>query len=245
MKAVVLLSAGIHPRSGAAMPVPVELQAIALARRLGCDVVGIHAGQGGPAVEDCLAHGLDQIILLRIREGNDPLAAITAEIAAQKPDLILAGRRGQGGADSGMLPYLLAKACEMPIAADAVALAVAPEGLAVVQALPRGARRRLVVRLPAVVTVHESAAPALPFVYRDRLCGKIIETSGIAAPAPAFACETRPYRRRPKLIGDAGGSAEERLWAATEQKSAGGKLMVNPEPAEAAAAILDFMRRFQ
>jgi electron transfer flavoprotein beta subunit len=245
MKAVVLLSCGVHPRSGAAMPVPVELQAIALARRLGCEVVGIHAGQGGPAIEDCLGHGLDRIIRLKIGVGDDPLAAVCAEIAVQNPDLVLAGRRGQGGADTGLLPYSLANACEMPIAADAAGLAVAADGLAVVQALPRGARRRLVVRLPAVVTVHESAAPALPFVYRDRLLGKIFEKEGVAVAAPEFAFEPRPYRRRPKLIGEAGGSAEERLRAATEQKSAGGRLMVNPEPALAAAAILDFLKRFQ
>jgi len=227
------------------MPVPVELQAIAMARRLGCGVVGMHAGPGGPAIEDCLAHGLTEILMLRIDAGNDPLAAVSAEIAAQKPDLVLAGRRGQGGADTGMLPYLLANACAMPIAADAVGLAVEADGLAVVQALPRGARRRLVVRLPAVVTVHESAPPALPFVYRDRLLGNIVEKPSVSMPAPEFEFEARPYRRRPKLIGDTSGSAEERLRAATEQKSAGGKLMINPEPAEAAAAILDYLRRFR
>lgn len=245
MKAVALLSAGVHPRSGAAMPVPVELQAIALARRLGCEVAGVHAGQGGPAIVDCFGHGLGEIVSLRIGDGDDPLAAIAGEIAVQKPDLVLAGRRGQGGADTGMLPYLLAHACGMAIAADAVGLAVAADGLAVVQALPRGGRRRLVVRLPAVVTVHESAPPALPFVYRDRLLGRLVETAGVAVAAPAFEFEARPYRRRPKLIGESAGSAEARLRAATEQKSAGGKLMVNPEPAEAARAILDFLKKFR
>jgi electron transfer flavoprotein beta subunit len=235
----------MHPRSGAPMPVPVELQAIALARRLGCEVLGVHAEHGGPAIDDCLGHGLGQIVFLHIAVGDDPLAALTAEVAAQKPDLVLAGRRGQGGADTGVLPYRLANACEMPIAADAIGLAVEAGGLAVVQALPRGARRRLVVRLPAVVTVHESAPPALPFVYRDRLLGKIVEKEGVSAPAAEFEFETRPYRRRPKLIGETGGSAEDRLRAATEQKSAGGKLMVNPAPAEAALAILDYLRRFQ
>jgi len=245
MKAVVLLSCGVHPRSGAAMPVPVELQAIALARRLGCEVVGIHAGQGGAEIEDCLGHGLDQIILLSIDRSDDALAAVAAEIKVQQPHLVLAGRRGQGGADTGMLPYLAANACDMVIAADAVALAMEANGLAVVQALPRGTRRRLLVQLPAVVTVHESAPPALPFVYRERLSGKIVEKAGVSAPSPKPKFEVRPYRRRPKLIGDPGGTAEERLRAATEQKSAGGKLMVHPAPAEAAVAILEFIRQFQ
>jgi electron transfer flavoprotein beta subunit len=229
MKAIVLLSAGIHPRSGAPMPVPVELQAIALAHRFGCHVTGLHAGPSSAVVADCLGHGLARIIHLRIAADDDPLAALRAEIADQAPDLVLAARRGQGGADSGLLPYRLAKACGMPIAADAVALEA---GGVVVQALPRGAKRRLVLRLPAVLTVHDSAPPPLPFVYRQRLAGEIFEKPGISAPAPAFAYEDRPYRRRPKLIGDS-----------SAQRSAGGRLMVHPTQEEAAAAILDYLRK--
>jgi len=229
MKAIVLLSAGIHPHSGAPMPVPAELQAITLAQHLGCEVTGLHAGPDSAKVADCLGHGLSRIFHLQIGASDDPLAALVAEITAQMPDMVLAGRRGQGGSDSGLLPYSLAKACGMPIVADAVAL---ESGGAVVQALPRGARRRLIVQLPAVITVHGSAPPALPFVYKQRLAGEIIEKPGIATPAPAVPYEERPYRRRPKLIGDS-----------SAQKSAGGKVMLNPSPAEAAAAILDYLEK--
>jgi electron transfer flavoprotein beta subunit len=243
MKAIILLSAGIHPRSGAAMPVPAELQAIALARRLGCEVTGLHAGHASGAVADCLGHGLEHIIWLNIGTADDPLAAISAELALQKPDLVLAGRRGQGGADTGMLPYRVARAGNMPIAADAVAVTPESDGISVVQALPKGARRRLAIASPAVITIHEAAPPALPFVYRARLTGRITEKPGLKAPAPAFTFEDRPYRRRPKLIGNSVGSAEDRMRAATEQKSAGGKVMINPAPAEAAVAILDYLAR--
>jgi electron transfer flavoprotein beta subunit len=229
MKAIILLSAGIHPRSGASMPVPAELQAIALAHRLGCNVTGLHAGPSGANVADCLGHGLARIIHLQIAENDDPLASLVAEITLQKPDIVLAGRRSQGGADSGLLPYSLAHACGMPIAADAVGLEA---GGAVVQALPRGAKRRLVLRLPAVITVHDAAPPALPFVHKQRLDGKIIEKPGIAARAPAFLYEDRPYRRRPKIIGDS-----------SAPKSAAGKLIIHPTPEEAAAAILDYLEK--
>jgi electron transfer flavoprotein beta subunit len=225
MKAIVLLSAGIHPHTAAPMPVRAELQAIAMAHRFGCDVTGLHAGPSSGAVADCLGHGLSRITCLQIT-GNDPLAALTAEITEQNADIVLAGRRGQGGADSGLLPYSLAHACGMTIASDAVAL----ETGGIVQALPRGARRRLVLRLPAVITVHDSAPPPLPFVYKQRLAGEIIEKSGVTAPTPAFSYEDRPYRRRPKLIGDA-------------QKSTGGKVLLQPSPEEAAAAILDYLEK--
>jgi electron transfer flavoprotein beta subunit len=190
-----------------------------------------------------LGHGLEDIVWLNIGIADDPLTAISAELALQKPDIVLAGRRGQGGADTGMLPYRVARACKMTIAADAVAVMPEPDGISVVQALPKAARRRLLLTLPAVITTHESAPPALPFVYRARLTGRITEKSGLKTPSPAFTFEERPYRRRPKLIGESGGSAEERLRAATEQKSAGGKVMINPAPAEAAAAILDYLAR--
>jgi electron transfer flavoprotein beta subunit len=243
MRAVVLLSAGRHAASGRPMPVAAELQAVALARRAGWEVVGLHAGAADPAVAEALAHGLEHITILNIGPGDDPAAALAAEIAAMAPDVVLAGRRGQGGADTGLLPYAVAQRCGMAMAADAVALDQVADGLAVVQALPRGARRRLVLRGPAVVSVHEAAPPALPFVYRARLLGKITEKPGVAAPAAVLAFEAHARRRRPKLIGPAGGTAEERLRAATEAKSAGGKVMVNPAPAEAAAAILEFLRQ--
>ena len=248
MKAVILLSAGRHPNSGAPMPVRTELQAIALARRLGCTVAGLHAGSADKAIADCLGHGLATITVLAIGPDDDPIPALAAEIATIAPDLILAGRRGQGGADTGLLPYRLARARDLPIAADTVAIArEAEDRISVIQSLPRGARRRLSLRTPALVTVHPAAPPEHPFVYRERLAGRIDEKPGLGAPAQTIAFENRPYRQRPRLIGDgaAGGSAEQRLRAATETKSVGGTLMIDPDPADATAAILDYLASFR
>ena len=251
MKILVLLSAGRHGASGAPRPVPVELQAIALGRALASEqsgsMIGLHAGRVDPSIADALGHGLDAITILRIGAEDDPLPALVAEITARAPDLVLAGRRGSGGSDSGLLPYRLARACGWPIAADAVSVAPQGEGLGVVQFLPRGRRRRLALTIPAVVTVHEAAPSARNFVYRARLTGKIEEKSGVGAPAAWIATEVHPYRPRPRLIGEGsvGGSAEERLRAATEARSVGGRLMVHPEPDEAAEAILDYVAGFR
>ncbi len=251
MKILVLLSAGRHSASGAPRPVPVELQAIALGLALAGDqggsVSGLHAGMVDPSVADALGHGLDEITILRIGAEDDPLPALAAEIAARAPDLVLAGWRGLGGSDSGLLPYRLARACGWPIAADAVSIAPQGEGLGVVQFLKRGRRRRLALMIPAVVTVHEAAPPARNFIYRARLTGTIEEKPGSGAAAKWTEIEARPYRPRPRLIGEgsAGGSAEERMRAATETRSVGGRLMVHPEPDEAAAAILDSVAGFR
>ncbi|HUC18223.1 MAG TPA: electron transfer flavoprotein subunit beta [Acetobacteraceae bacterium] len=251
MKILVLLSAGRHFASGAPRPVPVELQAIALGRALvddqGGSVSGLHAGRVDPSVADALGHGLDDITVLCIGAEDDPLPALAAEIMACAPDLVLAGRRGLGGSDSGLLPYRLARSCARPIAADAVSIAPQGERIGVVQFLPGGRRRRVELKIPAVVTVHEAAPPARNFVYRARLAGTIEEKPGAGAPAAWMAIEARPYRARPRLIGEGGmgGSAEERLRAATETRSVGGRLMVHPEADAAAAAILDCVAGFR
>ncbi len=248
MKAVVLLSAGLHPVSGRTAPVPVEAQAVRLALALGADVTGLHAGAEEP-VRDHLGRGLEEIALVPLRTGNDPVPVLAEALRAAAPDLILTGRRGAGGTDSGLLPYRLAHVLSRPIVADAAALSRDGDLLAVEQALPRGMRRRVRVRLPCVVTVHPAAPPPLPFSFAAARRGRVTRHTGVAGPVPVSEdLDERPYRRRPRLLGAApGGSAAERLRAATAPAlgaaSGGGQLLVNPPPEVAAAEILAFLRR--
>lgn len=253
MNIIVLLSAGRHPASGMPRPVPVELQAIALARALsGAEVAGLHAGGRDEAVLDALGHGLDLITIIEANADDDPLARLAPALAARAPDLILAGRRGMGGADTGLLPYRIARKLDMPIVADAVAVDPGPDRcLTVTQALPRGGRRAAMVHGPAVLTVHPSATAALPYTYRARLAGTVdigVAPGIVPDAAPRTdELEIRPYRARPKLIGEGtvGGSAEARLRAVSETRVADGKLMIQPSPEEAADAILDYVARFR
>ncbi|MFT0859139.1 electron transfer flavoprotein subunit beta [Ancylobacter sp. G4_0304] len=247
MKIVVLFSAGRHPASGTPCPVPVELQALRLARELaGADeVIGLHAGPVDGAPLDVLGHGLGRLIHLRMAAGDDPLPALADALDALAPDLILAGRVGQGSEESGLLPYALARRLGRPILADAAALAAGDDGtLTVEQALPRGVRRRVVLRLPALLTVHPAAPPALPFTFAAARRGTIERRDVAPAPATASEMEERPYRPRPKLIARAapGASAAERLKAATQAASSGGRLLVDPAPEEAAREILGHLR---
>ncbi len=143
MRAVVLLSAGLHPVSGQPAPVPVEAQAIRLALGLGAEVSGLHAGAEEVPIRDHLGRGLQEIALLPLPASGDPLDVLTEALHAGAPDLVLAGRRGSGGTDSGLLPYRLARALAWPVVADAAALGRDDDLLAVEQALPRGRRRRV------------------------------------------------------------------------------------------------------
>jgi electron transfer flavoprotein beta subunit len=245
MRTTVLLSAGRHPVSGRACPVPVELQAIRLGRSLEVDIAGLHAGSGVEAVHDALGHGLGRLLHLELPDESDPLDSLAIALEAKAPDLILAGRCGQGGEDSGLLPYVLARRLGRPIVADAVALHAGEEGTLIVeQALPKGARRRVTVRLPALVTVHPAAPAPLPFAYGAARRGVVETRAGISALAAVREVEERAYRKRPKLIAKAaaGASAADRLKAATEAASGGGRLLVDPAPEEAAQEIIAFLR---
>lgn len=248
MRIVVLLSAGRHPVSFHPCPVPVELQAIRLARELaGSDeIIGLHAGPELGALKDVLGHGLSRLIHLR-GDDADPLPTLAQALSEIAPDVILAGRVGQGGEETGLLPYALARALGRPILNDASGLERGPAAgtLAVEQALPRGVRRRIVLRLPAVITVHPAARPAVPFTFAEARRGviEVREVTGSAVERQS-EIEERSYRKRPKLIAKAaaGASAAERLKAATQAASAGGKLLVNPTPDEAAREILSHLR---
>lgn len=247
MRIAVLLSAGRHAVSGHPAPVPVELQALGLAADLeGADLVGLHAGPDIGPLSDALGHGLPRLVHLVTGAQDDPLPSLAGALREGAFDLILAGRAGQGGEDTGLLPYALARALGLPIVADAAALAPGeePGTLKVEQALPRGARRRLLLRLPVLITVHPAAPAPRPFAFASARRGLIETRPGLAAPRPASALEERAYRPRPKLIAKAaaGASAAERLKAATEAASGGGRLLVDPPPEEAAREILGYLR---
>ncbi|WP_285295463.1 electron transfer flavoprotein subunit beta [Aureimonas altamirensis] len=248
MKAVVLLSAGYNPATGNPAPPAAELCALRLAADAGAETVGLHAGPQADAVRPALGHGVSRIRHLQVPAHSDVLPALADEISRIGPDLVLAGNRATGGGDTGLLPYLLAKALGWPILSDAVRLSEASDGaLTVEQALPKGMQRRVHQRFPMVLTVHPSAPAALPYAFGQARRGRI-ET--VAAPHVPTEIEDdlnmRPHRPRARIMRGAvsGGSAADRLKAATASAAGGGgDLLVNPDPETAARAILSHLRR--
>ncbi|SON53608.1 Electron transfer flavoprotein, beta subunit [Hartmannibacter diazotrophicus] len=247
MKVVVCLAAARHPVSGKGAPSRNELQAIRLGRMLCGDPIGLHAGPTVDGIADALGHGLATILHAPIDTAVDAVPALASVLAELRPDLVLTGKQGQGGEDTGLLPYLLAKALGWPVVGDVVSIEAKGDGvLAVEQALGRGARRRLVVRAPAVIAVSPSAPAPLPFAAGAARRGAIqrldvVIEEKVATGAQAF--EERPYRKRPKMMAKvaAGASAADRLKAATQAAGGGGKLLVDPDPREAAEEILSYL----
>jgi electron transfer flavoprotein beta subunit len=245
VRIVVLLSVGRHPVSGRTCPVRVEAQGVRLAAGLGGEVLGLHAGPDEVPLREHLGAGLADLVILEQPAEADPVPALVAALRELRPDLILAGRRAQGQDDTGLLPYAVAKALEVPIVTDAASVAVADGTLAVEQALPRGERRRITSRLPALVTIHPAAPPPLPFAFGAVRRGRLTRKPGSGAPVAApWDLSERPYRKRPRLIARsaAGASAADRLKAATETATGGGRVLVDPTPEAAAAEILTYLR---
>ncbi|MFG1347376.1 electron transfer flavoprotein subunit beta [Xanthobacter autotrophicus DSM 431] len=243
MKALVLLSQGRHPVSGKPCLPRAEAQAARLATAIDPAPAGLHAGPDAETVREALGRGLHRLSHLVM--DADPSAALADAIRAAAPDVVLAGPRGQGGADTGLLPYALAHALGWPLVADAVALEAGeePGTLRITQALGKGARRRILVRLPVLVSVHAGAPAPLPFAFGRARADGVERHAAAAAPArPEESMEERPYRKRPKVMALAGGTAAERLAAATGAGAAKGRVLVDPDPRDAAREILAFLR---
>lgn len=231
MKSVVLLSDARHPVSGRSVLSRLEAQAIGLGKALGGSLTGLHAGTGEEGVQESLGHGLSALDVLPLPSDNDPVPALAAFLKSEGADLIIAGRRGEGGLESGLLPYALADALGLPILADAVALmpGKAEDTIVIDQAMAKGARRRVTVRLPALVTVHPLAPPPLPFAFGAMRRGTLRRRNVDHVQPMLDSGEERAYRARPRLMRTSSSTASSE------------NLHVGPEPEEAARLILDFL----
>jgi electron transfer flavoprotein beta subunit len=243
----VLLSVGRHPASGRARRAPLDAQALELALQLreagrATRVQALHAGNPSePALRDYLGMGLDRLEVLETAPGADPVPALAARLRDLSPSLILAGAVAEGGEDSGMVPYLIAQALNRTLVPDIVGIEFSDAEAAFTQALPRGQRRLITAGLPLVATLHSSAPAARQSAFARARRGTI-DARQVTAPADEFLadCTVRPWRAKPRLMRvQRGGSALDRMKAATETKTGQGRLMVQPSPEEAAAAIYD------
>jgi len=243
----VLVSVGRHPASGRARRAERDARALELALRLSpaAPPLVIHAGDPDEtALRDYLGMGPDSLTVLHLPPDADPLPALIEYLKTLRPRLVLAGASAEAGEGSGLLPYAIADALDAAIAADIADIARTGDRLDLLQALPRGRRRRLSAALPAVVTVGLAAPPARPFAFGPARRGRIEVVAAAPTPdAERAAWQLRPARARPKRLKlAAGGTVAERLRAATEIAAGRGQLLVNPPPDEAARAIWDYLR---
>jgi electron transfer flavoprotein beta subunit len=239
----VLVSSARHPVSGTPCAAPNDVVALELARTLaGGRPRTLHYGDPtDPALPDYLAWGAP---LLEVTPTQPQLAAAPALAAALAGcDLILCGMSGAPG--TGVLPYALAALLGAPVLTDVLEVQLQPDGITVLQFLPRGRRRQVELPFPAVLAIHP-LAPATPrYAYARRHIGTI-EVRPVATPVVAettIVWHLEPRSRQPRpLRGADTRSGHARMLAAVAQVGRGGQLITAGSSEDKARAVLAFMR---
>ncbi|NVJ11862.1 electron transfer flavoprotein subunit beta, partial [Myxococcus sp. AM001] len=143
---------------------------------------------------------LDQIKILEQPAYSDALPVLVDYLADSGTQLVLTGSQAETGEGSGMLPYLLAEQLGWPLVVGLAAVEKVENGVAqVLQALPRGQRRHLQVRLPFVASVDNAAPTARQSAFGPARRGVLSaeEVERIADPLFASA-QLQPAKPRPK-----------------------------------------------
>lgn len=241
----VLVSVGRHPASGRARRAVGDARALELALSLGGDtkIHLIHAGNPDePVLREYMGMGVPEITVLKVPEDGNVVPALVDYLKQLKPDIILTGTQAEHGPSSGYLPYAVANGLGYPMVPAIAGLEVGQGKSNLAQALPRGRRRALEVKLPFVATVDKAAAIPRQSAFGLGRRGQTKALDNIQVPAFSPPWQEQPARKRPKRLKVmAGGSAADRLRAASQTQAGKGSLMVNPDPDEAAQAIYNYL----
>ncbi|MBJ9977043.1 electron transfer flavoprotein subunit beta [Pseudomonas sp. S75] len=246
-KVISLVSIGAHPSSGRARRAEQDSRAVELGLQLaGTDLQVVHAGNPAEqALRGYLGMGLEHLDVLEQPAGADVLGVLGDYLRDAGAQMVLTGSQAETGEGSGMLPFLLAEKLGWPLVVGLAEVESIENGTAqVLQALPRGQRRRLKVRLPLLATV-DNAAPkprqsAFGPARRGVLAARdvtVVEDEVLEGDALQPA---RPRPKRLKVIKAKSGA--DRMKAATAKASGGGgKVLKDVSPQEGAEAILKLL----
>lgn len=242
-----LVSVGAHPTSGRARRAEQDARAVELGLQLAGDNLQVlHAGNPEePALRAYLGMGLSELHVLEQADGDDALFALTEYIRDSGAQLVLAGSQAETGEGSGMLPFLLAEGLGWPVVTGLAEVESLDNGTALVlQALPRGQRRRLKVRLPFVATVDNAAPKPRQSAFGPAQRG-VLDVSETQRVVDELFTDhalqaARPRPKRLKVIKAKSGA--DRMKAATAKASGGGgQVLKGVHPDEGAAAILKLL----
>ena len=257
-RVAVLLSIGQHPVTARSRRADQDARALELALQLNnANVVPLHVGklneQNEPALRSYLGMGVSQIKLI---ENSDILLGLEQGVRDSQANIVLCGSRAETGEGSGLVPYLLAKKLGWPIVSGMVSIEKIEQGSAILlQALPRGQRRKLKVSLPAVLAVDPAAAVARQSAFGPAQRGSITaqslsstETgSGVdfkeSSELHSSLWQFQPAKKRPKRLKIIkAASARDRFKAAAAKADAsGGKVLQGISSDDAANEIIKLL----
>jgi electron transfer flavoprotein beta subunit len=247
-----LVSIGEHPLSG--RPRRAEQDARAIELGLTLSAGKLNALYVGPAqndeTTDVLRHylgmGLGKIHIIDVPQHTDVVTTLLENFSANRPDIILTGGRAENGESSGMLPYLLAEHLNMAIVASITEIVSVDKqaGQAeVLQALPRGQRRKINVSLPFIATVDMAAPVPRQSAYGWAMRGELVvqQSKACQEDVEQRQWQVNSAQKRPKRLKIIKAkTAADRFKAATAKVQGGaGKVMYDSK--ESAQEILNLL----
>ncbi|GIZ10967.1 hypothetical protein NCCP436_03830 [Pseudomonas sp. NCCP-436] len=243
---VALVSIGAHPTSGRPRRAEQDARAVELGLRLSRQLEVVHAGDvRAEALRSYLGMGLNELTVLEQPAGSDALPVLIEHLNGSNAHLVLTGSQAETGEGSGMLPFLLAERLGWPMVVGLAEVESVENGMAqVLQALPRGQRRRLKVRLPFVASVDQAAPAARQSAFgparRGELSAVDVQVVEDEVLASGSLQPARPRPKRLKVIKAKTGA--ERMKAATAKASGGGgKILKDVSPQDGAEAIFKLL----
>ncbi|MCM2129314.1 electron transfer flavoprotein subunit beta [Larsenimonas rhizosphaerae] len=251
LSVAVLVSTGRHSLTGRPGRADQDARAVELALNVENSHIRLfHAGEPGEecreALRGYLGMGIDSISLIEQSADADVSAALEEILRESKPGLVLTGTQAEQGEGSGLLPYMLAESLGWSLIAGLVSIeSIEGNQATILQALPRGQRRRLKVRLPAIATVDESAARARQSAFGPAQRGRIDTISHDSSTDEALAgLSIKAARVRPKRLKIVKSkSARDRFKAAAAKSEGGaGQVLSEVSAQEGAEAIFKLLQ---
>ena len=246
-KVISLVSVGAHPTSGRSRRAEQDARAVELGLQLAGDGLRVlHAGDPHEeALRGYLGMGLEQLEVLEQPAGADVLGVLGDYLRDAGAQLVLTGSQAETGEGSGMLPYLLAERLGWPLVVGLAEVESIDNGVAqVLQALPRGQRRRLKVRLPFLASVDNAAPKPRQSAFGPARRGVLAAHEVAVVEDDLFtSAELQPARPRPKRLKVIKAkSGADRMKAATAKASGGGgQVLKDVSPQAGAEAILKLL----
>ncbi len=186
--------------------------------------------------------GVPELHLLQQPVEADAVPVLEAFVRQQQVSLVLCGGRAESGEGSGLLPYLLAQRLGWPVVSGLAEIEHLQAGtVTLLQALPRGQRRRLKVSLPAVLALDSAAPVARQSAFGPARRGELVLQSAEAkADLDRSGWDFQPARKRPKRLKIIkASSARDRFKAAAAKAEAsGGQVLQNLSVDATADAVM-------